>query len=29
MNPISLNEAKKKVSKYMNLDTIINDILRA
>jgi len=29
MNPISLNEAKKKVSKYMNLDSIINDILRA
>ena len=29
MNPISLNEAKKKVSKYMSLDSIINDILRA
>ena len=29
MNPISLNEAKGKVSKYMNLDSIINDILRA
>ena len=29
MNPISLNEAKKKVSKYQNLDSIINDILRA
>ncbi len=29
MNPISINEAKKKVSKYMNLDSIINDILRA
>ena len=29
MNPISLNEGKKKVSKYMNLDSIINDILRA
>ena len=29
MNPISLNEAKKKVSKYLQLDSIINDILRA
>jgi hypothetical protein len=29
MNPISLNEAKRKVSKYTNLDNIINDILRA
>ena len=29
MNPISLNEGKAKVSKYANLDNIINDILRA
>ena len=29
MNPISLNEGKVKVSKYANLDSIINDILRA
>jgi len=29
MNPISLNEAKGKVSKYLQLDSIINDILRA
>jgi len=29
MNPISLNEAKKNISKYSNLDSIINDILRA
>ena len=29
MNPISLNENKDKVSKYSNLDSIINDILRA
>jgi hypothetical protein len=29
MNPISLNEGKVKVSKYSNLDSIINDILRA
>ena len=29
MNPISLNEAKKNISKYSNLDAIINDILRA
>tara|TARA_R100001591_G_C4307692_1_gene172065 strand:+ start:201 stop:779 length:579 start_codon:yes stop_codon:yes gene_type:complete len=29
MNPISLNEGKGKVSKYLNLDNIINDILRA
>tara|TARA_B100000963_G_scaffold69630_1_gene57984 strand:- start:164 stop:742 length:579 start_codon:yes stop_codon:yes gene_type:complete len=29
MNPISLSEGKKKVSKYLNLDNIINDILRA
>ena len=29
MNPISLNENKGEVSKYMNLDNIINDILRA
>ena len=28
MNPISLNEGKAKVSKYANLDNIINDILR-
>ena len=29
MNPVSLNEGKIKVSKYQNLDSIINDILRA
>ena len=30
MNPVSLSEGKvQKVSKYQNLDTIINDILRA
>ena len=29
MNPITLQEGKVKVSKYNNLDTIINDILRA
>src|SRR6056300_407211 len=29
MNPISLQEGKVKVSKYTNLDSIINDILRA
>ena len=29
MNPIALQEGKVKVSKYTNLDTIINDILRA
>ena len=29
MNPVSLNEAKAKTSKYFNLDLIINDILRA
>src|SRR6056300_566321 len=29
MNPISLNEGKGRVSKYSNLDSIINDILRA
>ena len=29
MNPISLNESKKDISKYTNLDSIINDILRA
>ena len=29
MNPISLQEGKVKVSKYSNLDYIINDILRA
>ena len=29
MNPVSLNESKGKVSKYTNLDSIINDILRA
>ncbi len=29
MNPISLNEGKVEVSKYSNLDSIINDILRA
>ena len=29
MNPISLNEGKTKTFKYANLDSIINDILRA
>ena len=29
MNPVSLNESKSKVAKYQNLDSIINDILRA
>ena len=29
MNPVNLNEGKIKVSKYHNLDLIINDILRA
>ena len=29
MNPVSLSEGKVKVSKYTNLDSIINDILRA
>ena len=29
MNPVALNEAKQKASKYSNLDNIINDILRA
>jgi hypothetical protein len=29
MNPISLNEGKTKAFKYANLDSIINDILRA
>ena len=29
MNPVALQEGKVKVSKYHNLDTIINDILRA
>ena len=29
MNPIALQEGKIKVSKYTNLDSIINDILRA
>ena len=29
MNPISLQEGKIKVSKYTNLNSIINDILRA
>ena len=29
MNPISLSEGKVKVSKFTNLDLIINDILRA
>ena len=29
MNPISLSEGKQKLSKYHNLDCIINDILRA
>ena len=29
MNPISLQEGKVEVSKYLNLDSVINDILRA
>jgi len=29
MNPVSLNEAKAKPSKYAKLDSILNDILRA
>ena len=29
MNPVTLQEGKIKVSKYSNLDSIINDILRA
>jgi hypothetical protein len=29
MNPIALQEGKVKISKYHNLDSIINDILRA
>jgi len=29
MNPVSLNEGKVRTSKYSNLDSIINDILRA
>ncbi len=29
MNPVSLSEGKVKVSRYTNLDSIINDILRA
>jgi len=29
MNPVALQEGKIKVSKYTNLDNIINDILRA
>jgi len=29
MNPVSLNEGKAKASKYANLNSIINDILRA
>ena len=29
MNPVSLSEGKVKVSRYNNLDSIINDILRA
>ena len=29
MNPVSLNEGTTKLSKYHNLDLIINDILRA
>jgi len=29
MNPVSLQEGKVKVSKYHNLDSVINDILRA
>ena len=29
MNPVNLNEGTTKLSKYHNLDLIINDILRA
>ena len=29
MNPVNLQEGKVKVSKYHNIDSIINDILRA
>ena len=29
MNPVALNDSKGKVTKYDNLDSIINDILRA
>jgi hypothetical protein len=29
MNPVSLQEGKLKVSKYTNLDSILNDILRS
>lgn len=29
MSPISLNESKVEISKYANLDSILNDILRA
>jgi len=29
MNPVALSEGVKKISKYQNLDAIINDILRA
>ena len=29
MNPVALSEGVQKVSKYQNLDSIINDILRA
>ena len=29
MNPVALQEAKSKIFKYHNLDSIINDILRA
>jgi hypothetical protein len=29
MNPVSLSEGVQKVTKYQNLDSIINDILRA
>tara|TARA_R100001163_G_C5015688_1_gene160120 strand:+ start:335 stop:913 length:579 start_codon:yes stop_codon:yes gene_type:complete len=29
MNPVALNESKGKANKYENLDSIINDILRA
>ena len=29
MNPINLNESKVKLTKYHNLELIINDILRA
>jgi hypothetical protein len=29
MNPITLQEGKSQVSPYLNLDSILNDILRA